>query len=242
MTQQTHRAAGDRPHEQRYPDAATLMAALAADMAGGLGAALAQGREASLAVPGGSTPVPLFERLADAALDWSRVWVTLGDERWVPASDPASNEKLARDHLLQRRAAVARFVGLKNAAADAQAGAAASWAAQAVVPRPLDCLLLGLGEDGHTASLFPQAPGLAAALDPDAAPACVAMTAPTAPHGRISLNLAALLQARRIALLFVGDAKRAVYERALAGGDAQQMPVRALLRQQRVPVTVYWTG
>lgn len=234
-------AAAENVQERRHPDATSVMTALAAQIGADLRAALVAGREGSLAVPGGSTPVPLFERLAVTALDWARVRITLGDERWVAPTDPASNEKLVRDHLLQHQAAQARFTGLWNTAASAQAGAAASWTAQSVVPRPFDHLVLGLGDDGHTASLFPHSPGLAAALDPQAAPGCVATTSPVAPQMRISLNLAALLQARRITLLFTGAAKRAVYERALAGTDAMQMPVRAVLLQRRVPVSVYWS-
>jgi 6-phosphogluconolactonase len=101
-------------------------------------------------------------------------------------------------------------------------------------------VLLGMGDDGHTASLFPQSPGLAAAIDPLQPPGCVAMIAPVAPQARISLNLSALLDARRIELLILGDGKLAVYERAGESGPVADMPVRALLRQQRVPLSVHW--
>src|ERR1700689_469876 len=132
-------------HERRFPNAAALTEALATDIAGALQAGLAGGRGASLAVPGGRTPVPLFERLSNAELDWDDVWVTLGDERWVEAGSAASNEKLVRDHLLQGMAASANFVGLKKAAADPRSAAHASWSAVAELPRPFDFMLLGMG-------------------------------------------------------------------------------------------------
>jgi 6-phosphogluconolactonase len=227
--------------ELRFADAATQTEALATDVIRRLGAGLAAGGEVSLAVPGGRSPVALFERLSKAALDWRRVWVTLGDERWVSADNAASNEQLVREHLLRDAASAARFVGLKNDAEDPRSGAQASWSALSVVPRPFEQVVLGMGEDGHFASLFPGSPGSAVALDAAQPPACVAMVAPVPPRSRLSLNLAALLNARSIALLIAGAAKWSVYERARQPGSASELPVRALLQQQRVPVTVYWS-
>jgi 6-phosphogluconolactonase len=214
--------------------------ALALNIAGALQDGLAAGRGASLAVPGGRSPVALFERLASAELDWDDVWITLSDERWVDASSVSSNEKLVRDHLLRDAAAEANFVGLKNAAAEARAGAHASWSSVAEIPRPFDFMLLGMGEDGHVASLFPKSPGLALALDLTQPPGCVAMTAPVPPRERLSLNLRALLDSRRIAILIAGKDKWDTYQRARTHGPAADMPVRALLQQQNVPVSVYW--
>jgi 6-phosphogluconolactonase len=227
-------------HERRFPNAAALIETLALDIADALREGLAAGRGASLVVPGGRSPMPLFEHLSSAELDWDDVWVALSDERWVDASSASSNEKLVRDHLLKGAAAGAHFVGLKNGAADARSGAHASWSAVAELPRPFDFMLLGMGEDGHVASLFPDSPGLALALDPAQPPGCVAMTAPVPPHERLSLNLRALLDSRRIGVLITGPDKWATYERARARGPAVDMPVRALLQQQNVPVAVYW--
>ncbi len=112
----------------------------------------------------------LFEALSNADLDWEDVWVTLGDERWVDPHNSASNERLVREHLLRNAAARASFVGLKNSAPDPHAGAAAAWSALADLPRPFDYMVLGMGDDGHTASLFPESPGLAAALELSAPP------------------------------------------------------------------------
>ena len=228
-------------HERRFPNAGALMEALAADIVASLQGGLAGGRGASLVVPGGHTPAPLFDRLSEATLDWSSVWVTLTDERWVETQSSASNERLVREHLLRNAAASANFVGLKNALPDPHTAAGESWSAVAELPRPFDCVLLGMGDDGHVASLFPDSPGLAAAMDPGAPPGCVGMTAPAPPRARLSLNLRALLDSRRIGILIVGQAKWATYERARARGPAVDMPVRALLAQQNVPLTVYWS-
>jgi 6-phosphogluconolactonase len=226
--------------ERRFESAAALGAALAQDIAAALATALAAGRRASLVVSGGRTPVAVFERLSGLPLDWSRVQVTLADERWVEATDAASNERLVRDHLLRAAAAGARFVGLKNAAARAAEGAVASWSRVAALPRPFDFTLLGMGEDGHTASLFPESPGLESALDLSQPPGCIAMRAPSAPGERLSLNLRALLESRQIGLLMTGSDKWQSYQRARGAGPAAEMPVRALLRQAAVPVTLYW--
>jgi 6-phosphogluconolactonase len=166
--------------------------------------------------------------------------VTLADERWVETTADASNERFVRENLLAGPAAAAHFVGLKNPAPTPEAGA--DWATRALtrVPHPFDVVVLGMGDDGHTASLFPGSMALARALDPGAAPGCVAINALVAPHARVSLNLAALLDARRIVLHIEGDAKWAVYQRARTPGTAAELPVRAVLQQKEVPVDVYW--
>ena len=229
------------PRERRFPNAGALMQALASDIVASLQEGLAGGRGVSLVVPGGHTPAPLFDRLSEAELDWPNVWVTLTDERWVDPQSSASNERLVREHLLREAAAHANFVGLKNGQPDPHAAAAASWSAVAQLPRPFDFVLLGMGDDGHMASLFPDSPGLHSAMDLAAPPGCVGMMAPAAPRARLSLNLRALFDARRIALLIVGKAKWATYERARARGPAVDMPVRALLGQQNVPLSIYWS-
>jgi 6-phosphogluconolactonase len=228
-------------HEHRFAQAATLTQALAARIAEALQSGLAAGRGASLAVPGGHTPIALFERLSSATLDWDSVWITLTDERWVDVTSASSNEALVRTHLLRQAAASAQFVGLKSAGTDVQTAASASWSNVAEIPRPFDLMLLGMGDDGHVASLFPDSPGLPAALDLSQPPGCVAMHAPVAPHARISLNLRALLDSRQIVLLIEGKAKWDTLQRARVHGAATEMPVRALLQQQNVPVSVYWS-
>jgi 6-phosphogluconolactonase len=235
-----HGTASFRAQERRFPTAAALTQALAADIAAALEEGLAKGRGASLAVAGGRTPAPVFDALSQIDLDWEDVWITLTDERWVDPGSDSSNEHLIRQHLLRAAAAKATLVGLKSKASDPSSGAAAVWSAVADVPRPFDFVLLGMGDDGHIASLFPRSPGLSTALDLKQLPGCVGMTAPTEPRARISLNLRALVDSRRIAVLIVGQGKWETYERAKKSGAIAEMPVRALSLQQNVPVTVYW--
>ncbi len=225
---------------KRYTDMDALSQALAGDIAAQLTTAIAKRGLASLVVSGGRSPVKLFERLRAQALDWSRVCVALADERWVDPTDADSNERLVRDVLLQDGAAAARFLGLKNAAPSPDLGAVSAWETFARVPRPFDATLLGMGDDGHTASLFPGSPNLRSALNPAAAAGCVGMWAPTPPHPRLSLNLSALLDSRRVGILIAGEAKWRTYLKACEDGALEEMPVRAVLRQQRTPVEVLW--
>lgn len=228
-------------HEHRFPDAVALSHALAGEIKVDLEEAIQVRGIASLVVSGGRTPVKLFEQLSTEKLDWSRVWVTLADERWVDTTDAASNERLVRQHLVSSQAANVRFVGLKNPAPTPEAGADWAWRALSRVPHPYDVIVLGMGMDGHTASLFPGSLALARALDPSTSPGCVAVNALAAPHARVTLNLAALLDSRRIILHIEGDAKWQVYHKARLAGSVNEFPVRAVLHQQEVPVDVYWS-
>jgi 6-phosphogluconolactonase len=229
------------PAAIRYPDLSTLSERLATEVAAALRAAIDARGLGSLVVSGGRSPIRLFEVLRVQPLDWSRVCIALADERWVEPSDPASNEKLVRDHLLKEGAAAARFAGLKNAAPTPDLGAVAAWETFAHIPRPFDVVVLGMGDDGHTASLFPHSPQLPRALDATAEPGCIGMVSPTPPTARMSLNLSALLDARRIVILITGEAKWQVYAEADAAGAIEDMPVRSVLRQRITPVDVTWS-
>lgn len=229
------------PPAERYADLETLSHELGAQIAAALAAAIEARGTASLVVSGGRSPLKLFETLRSRPLDWSRVCVALADERWVSPDDAASNERLVRDVLLKDRAAAARFLGLKNAAPTPDLGAVSAWETFARVPRPFDTVVLGMGDDGHTASLFPGSPNLHSALNPSAAAGCVGMWSPVAPHPRLSLNLSALLDARRVVVLINGESKWRTYAAAYAPGPTPDMPVRAVLRQSRTPVTVVWS-
>lgn len=213
--------------------------ALAAQVAWALRAGLATRGAASLAVPGGRTPTPLFRALRAMDLDWARIVVTLTDERCVPPGDAASNAGLVRAELLQERAAVAQFVPLYDGVADA-AQADGGSGALGLLPLPFDAVVLGMGEDGHFASLFPQDPGLAAALDAQAPAACVPMRAPAAPRQRVSLNLAALADTRRLFLFVTGEAKRQLLEQAMLPQQVGRWPVGALLALEHPAVEVFW--
>ena len=214
---------------ETYPTAA----ALAQAAAHGVEAALAQGLRtrgrASLVATGGRSPGAVYDALQAAKVDWARVIVTLSDERCVAADAPEANARLVRERLFRGEPAKAHFIPLWPEPDEAALRALA----------PFDAVLLGMGEDGHVASLIPGDPELAAGLDPDGEALTRAVPAGlgSPPLPRITLTLAALLQARAIFLLIAGDAKREVIARAQAGAD---LPVRALLAQDRVPVRVLW--
>jgi len=227
-------------HEHRFPDPIALAHALSGEIKVDLEEAIGVRQAASLVVSGGRTPLKLFEQLSTEKLDWRKVWVTLADERWVETTAEGSNERFVREHLLTGPLADSHFVGLKNPAPTPEAGADWAWRALSRVPRPFDVVLLGMGEDGHTASLFPGSLSLARALDASSQPGCVAVNALTAPHARVSLNLSALLDARRIILHIEGEAKWQVYQRARMPGSTAELPVRAILQQREAPVDVYW--
>ncbi len=196
---------------------------------------------ASLVVSGGTTPVALFDTLSGADLAWDRISVTLTDERWVDPDDPDSNEHLVRTHLLKNKAAAAEFIGLKTP--DLTAGAGEKTCVQRIrqILLPFDVLILGMGGDGHTASLFPRAAALPLALDLARDSLCMAVAPPEAPHDRMTLTLPAILNSRQIFVHIVGEKKRRVYETAIAEESPEEMPIRAILGQKRVPVTIWWS-
>lgn len=229
-------------HFVEFSGAKALNLNFAGKIADALRLGIAANGKASLVVSGGRTPLDLFIQLTRQELDWSKVVITLADERWVSADNGASNEKLVRDNLLQGLAASATFISLKNEAASPFEGADETGQALKALPRPIDVVILGMGDDGHTASLFPGAVNLPAALALNSGRTCMGMTPLTAPLDRITLTLPVLLDSHNIYLHLVGEAKREVYERAEKGTDVNEMPVRAVLNQHQTPVSVYWTA
>ncbi|MBT8446473.1 MAG: 6-phosphogluconolactonase [Gammaproteobacteria bacterium] len=227
------------PTVANYISAAALSDAVAAALAGAIGRGIAARGSATLVLSGGGTPGPAYGRLFEMDLPWQAVTLTLADDRCVPEDSPASNAGMVNALRAETPAAAARFVPLY-----APGSAGSCNPDVSALPRPFDAVLLGMGEDGHTASLFPHAAGLAAALDPDGEATCVSLTPDplpdNAPYPRVTLTAAALADAGEIMLLLVGADKLAVYKQAMADGDAEAMPVRAVLRQRRAPVTVYY--
>lgn len=225
-----------------FDSSAALNQQFASEISSRLAAAIAEKGAATLVVSGGKTPLPLFKTLSETDLDWSRVTITLADDRWLPETHADSNEGLVKANLLQGKAAKARFISLFDSASADDAYKGAATVAARVAELPLfDVLILGMGEDGHTASLFPCSKEIQAGLAPDA-PVALAVTPAAAPYQRLSLSKTRLLQSAVIYLHLVGPKKLTVLEQAMAGQDPLQMPVRAFLHQQQVPVHVMFTA
>ncbi|MBO3275695.1 6-phosphogluconolactonase [Pseudomonas schmalbachii] len=220
-----------------WENAAAQASGLAGVVAGHLRTALAERGTALLVVSGGRSPVAFLEALSVEELDWSRVCVSLADERWVPESHPDSNAGLVRRHLLRGTASGARFIGLYQPAASLDEAAEAADRYLHELPLPIDVLVLGMGDDGHTASLFPDSPGLREALDPASERRCLPMWAPGVPRQRLTLSRALLASARVQLLAIQGDAKLTTLKAALAVEQEQSMPVRAFLRS---PLSIHW--
>ncbi|TVU88601.1 6-phosphogluconolactonase [Vreelandella titanicae] len=188
-----------------------------------------------LVVSGGSTPVPFFKALAAKQLPWERIDVTLADERWVDEQSSDSNAKLVREHLLQGDAEAATFIPLTCGATTPEEGVDEVAKRAESLAWPASVVILGMGGDGHTASLFPDSPELTLALATEEL--LVAVRTPSQPQPRITFSADRLHQARRHILHITGDDKRAVLAKALNGDDVRQLPIRAFLT---CPLAIYW--
>lgn len=215
-----------------YPDAELMMIKLADQVAGALENALLTHDRVSLAVPGGTTPGPIFDNLSAVNLDWARVHVMLTDERWVPESSERSNTRLLKNRLLTGPAAAATHVPL-FADAPAPEDKLADLQATVEACLPLSILLLGMGADMHTASIFPGADQLDHALNGD--DTLVAMRAPGAPEPRITLSAKALKGAMGTHIVIIGDDKRMALEKA-RNLPPEEAPIAAILPG----ATVHW--
>ncbi len=219
-----------------FKNPAILAEELAKKVAEQLNAAIGAQGVATLVVSGGRSPVAFFQSLIKQPVDWSKVVVSLADERWVPVEHADSNAGLLKKHLLQGPGAKARFVGLYNVAANLEAAAEQADRALAELP-PIDVLILGMGDDGHTASLFPNSPNLLEALKADGERRCWPMLAPTVPHQRLSMSRSLLASARNTVLSIQGQAKLNTLNEALAGTDIAALPIRAFLQPT---LEIYW--
>lgn len=225
----------------RFADSHKLADALASQIASDLNQALGERGSASLAVSGGSTPLALFNALSSIDLDWSRVTVLPVDERWVDEDDAQSNARLIRQQLLRERATAARFISLKHPTSQPQAAQEACNARLATLEQPLDVVVLGMGLDGHTASLFPDAPELADALV--STRCCHALSPASQPTARMSLTPALLNAARRRVLHIEGEDKRRVLDAVLADPQALRYPIAmALTAEAAAPLQIYWAA
>lgn len=224
--------------QQFFEDRYGAARALADDIAAHLVDAIQQRGTATLVVSGGSSPLETFGLLSQADLDWSRVSILPSDERWVDESDPASNAGMLRRELLVNKANDARFLSLYDGGVEVSVAAKHISDRVDRLQRPFDYVLLGMGGDGHTASLFPDDPDIDGALS--SSQTCVLAAPPSQPLKRISLTPTVLLDSTKIGLLFFGQDKADVFARASTPGDLAEFPVRAVLRQERVPVTTYF--
>ncbi len=226
--------------QKNFADASELAGALGLAVADNLMSAIAKNGKASLAVSGGSTPKLFFKALgARQDVDWSKVTVTLVDERWVDAGSERSNARLVKENLLAGPARAASFMPLYSGGAvpDEEKISQTNNALRAL-PLPLSAAIFGMGGDGHTASFFPGGDTLDAALS-EPGPA-LAISAPGAGEPRVTLTLPFLLGAKNLYLHIQGNEKALVLEKALAGDDVGEMPVRALLQQDLRPVEIFW--
>lgn len=222
---------------ETYATSADLAQAAAQAVIAALKSALAERGAASLVGTGGRSPAPVYDLLAQARdVDWARVGVTLSDDRFVPVSSPDSNERLVRERLLTDAAAKAVFTPISTAAENVEAAAEKVEVGVRALA-PYDVMLLGMGEDGHVASLIPGSPVLDLGMDPAGTRFCLGIPAGVGspPIARVTMTMPALLQARLILVLISGEKKKHIVE----GGSG--LPVHALLDQAKAPVRILWT-
>jgi 6-phosphogluconolactonase len=211
--------------ESKFENRATLAQALADRVARALSRAITRQRQVVLAVSGGTTPTLFFEHLSREEIAWEKVTVTLVDERQVDESSPRSNARLVKQGLMQNKAKAARFVPMYRSDEAAKLS--------------LDVVVLGMGDDGHTASFFPGGDNLATAIDLNNKASIVEMNASGAGEPRLTFALSVLLKAKVLCLHIEGARKQAVLETARAGTDVMDMPIRAVL-QSAAPLEIFW--
>lgn len=228
-----------------------LASTLAQSLAEQIARSIEQKGSAVLALSGGSTPKPLFKALGKLPIDWSKVLITLVDERWVDSSHELSNEAFMQRYLLGDLTSEAQFISLYQAAESAQHSLKAVLTDYCLqtnssidAPREFDVVVLGMGGDGHTASFFPDADNIAAMLNPMASDYLFSCESPSTQVERITWSLPMLLSTSLLALHITGKDKKAVFERALENGDSleqiSRLPIRSVLFQDQTPFTVYY--
>ena len=200
-----------------------------------LNESLAKNPKATLVVPGGNTPRYYLPALAECNVPWDKITITLSDERWVDVNDEASNERLVKKHLLAHLPNSTKFVGLKTRHGTPDEAVDSIQQRLDQLPQPFGLTVLGLGEDGHVASIFPGAnPELASVQH------CFATDQPIAPSPRVSLSLEALINSQHIALVVVGNAKRQLLDRLSKNPDPK-IPLVWLMQRRQTPIMIFET-
>lgn len=226
--------------ERAYSSKEELLSELCDDVKEEIKAGLRRRERFALALSGGRTPSPLLRALSKENLPWERVDVHLVDERWVPSWSEESNEKMVRERLLVNAGAKARLVALPDRGLSTQKAVVCHHQTLGGGPLRLDLTLLGMGEDGHVASLFPGDQNSEQALARENRETYCATHAPGGCRDRIGLTCEGILRSRRLGLLITGEAKRALYLKGVPEDPAQWLPVHHLMNQSEVPLAVYW--
>ncbi len=234
-----------KPKIYQYRDKTTLFSETAARCHQQLKSALDRNNQASFIIPGGTTPGPVFEQLSKSELDWRNVYIAQSDERWVDADHPSSNQGLTEKTLLINQAKNARYVPMKNQSITAEAGAQQCCIDYHTMPTPFSLTMLGMGLDGHIASLFPKADIIQNALNASEQQVCMAVDATGCEVAgdfpeRMSLTYAGILNSELILLLMIGQSKIDVVEQAMSNTDPLAYPISQILNQTNVPVEIHW--
>lgn len=224
----------------RFANGAELAEKLADAVSAALSNAIVARGAASLAVSGGSTPKAFFKALSTREIDWAHVVITLVDERFVPADNPRSNHLLVAENLLQGAVKQATFLPLYQDAQTAEDAARIVTEKASSISNPFDVAILGMGNDGHTASFFPGGNNLSQALDASRPRGVLTMEAEGAGEPRLTFSFSSLEDARLLILHIEGDGKKTVLAKAEDVGEETDMPIRSILRRASSPLQIYW--
>ena len=225
--------------EHKFTNREELIIDLKDNVIDALGRGLNDKGEASMLLSGGTTPGALYHAMSQSELDWEKAWFAPTDERWVEPDHKDSNEKLIRDTLIQNKAAGANYIRLKSSPDNPRDGQSETEQFIMRLPQPFDVVLLGMGEDGHTASLFPNLSDTDFAIDEECDAKCAPISRGNGEVDRMTMTLNCLLNAKKIILYFYGEKKLAVFEEAKKI-KTSSLPVSYLLHQNKTPVELYW--
>jgi len=223
----------------RHPDRDSLDRDLAEELADALASAITEKGSASLALSGGSTPRGLLTRLGAIPLAWDQVTIILVDERWVNSDHADSNERMVRETLMAGAASTAKFISLYTGK-EHPSQALGELEAVSAGLGTIDALMLGMGGDGHFASLFPDSAALLPGLNPAGKADWIAVDPPAAPHARMSMTLPRIVDTRKLILHIVGENKLAVLREAAAEGSPEHLPIAAVLALSEPELEIHW--